>query len=104
MLNIKCDIMIMSNYYRKFNQSLDNGLRQVVIYQSYKDEVPCAIKNIKWTVDDNEIVHLSFDLDCDKNYIEPIMATKFKSLMIKKFAEVLDIYNINIKDAQETNN
>lgn len=104
MLNIKCDIMIMPNYYRWFNQILDNGLRQVIIYQSYKDDVPCSIKNIKWTVDDNEIVHLSFDLDCDKNYIEMIMVTKFKSLMIKKFAEVLDVYNINIKDAQETNN
>lgn len=104
MLNIKCDIMIMPNYYRWFNQSLDNGLRQVIIYQSYKDDVPCSIKNIKWTVDDNETVHLSFDLDCDKNYIEMIMVTKFKSLMIKKFAEVLDVYNINIKDAQETNN
>lgn len=104
MLNIKCDIMIMPNYYMWFNQSLDNGLRQVIIYQSYKDDVPCSIKNIKWTVDDNEIVHLSFDLDCDKNYIEMIMVTKFKSLMIKKFAEVLDVYNINIKDAQETNN
>ena len=104
MLSIKCDIMIMPNYYRWFNKSLDNGLRQVIIYQSYKDDVPCSIKNIKWTVDDNEIVHLSFDLDCDKNYIEMIMVTKFKSLMIKKFAEVLDVYNINIKDAQKTNN
>lgn len=104
MLNITCDIMLMPNYYRWFKERLDNELRKIIIYQSYKDDVPCAIKNIKWTVDDKEIVHLSFDLDCDRNYVEMIMATKFKISVMKKFAEVLDVYNINIKDAQETNN
>ena len=79
-------------------------IQKIIIYQSYKDEVPCAIKNIKWSVDDKEIVHLSFDIDCDRNYVEMIMATKFKALMMKKFAGVLAVYNINIKDAQETNN